>query len=160
MLNDAKGFTKNGNMKSPGFVRAMQWIIECWNELDRELIINSFDGCGITCSNEENFNSLLRYVLNNGHTPGSYIQNATGSDDFIGFNQELIESENEYHDESSSDDDASSVITVESSSNDELENDSYELDQGAKTSKKPIRNKSKFLFEKILNFNFLIVLIH
>ena len=55
-LNDRKAFTRRGFLKSPGYVRAMKWCIEAWNELDREIIIRSFEKTGITCSNEENFN--------------------------------------------------------------------------------------------------------
>ena len=52
-LNDRKAFTKNGNLKSPGYARAIDWIVKIWNELDRDLMIRSFDTFGITCSNQE-----------------------------------------------------------------------------------------------------------
>ena len=103
MINDPKAFTKNNNMKSPGYVRVMKWVIECWRELEKDLIIKSFEGCGITCSNEENLNSLFRYVLSNGHMPGTYIEKATGNEDIIGFDSEP---------ESNQDDENSSVKEV------------------------------------------------
>ncbi len=143
MLKDPKSFTKNGNMKSPGYVRVMKWVIECWNELDRDLIRESFDGTGITCSNEENFNSILRYVLKNGHMPGCIVQNSNGGDDLAGFNQEP---DNDTEEEESSSDDSSSDKSSSQrfSSFDECEIDSDNFDLGPKTSKKTIRNKSNF----------------
>ena len=139
MINDPKAFTKNNNMKSPGYGRVMKWVIECWRELEKDLIIKSFEGCGITCSNEENLNSLFRYVLSNGHMPGTYIEKATGNEDIIGFDSEP---------ESNQDDENSSVKEVDflsgDSSDHECEEEVYELYHGPKTSKEPIRNKSDF----------------
>ena len=131
MLNDPKAFTRHGNMRSPGYVRVMKWIIECWNELDRDLIRNSFDGTGITCSNKENFNSVLRFVLVNGHMPGRILQDKCGDDDLVGFNH--VPDDDETGDISSKNASSEEYSTQELSSDD---------NEGPKTSKKTVRYKS------------------
>ena len=88
-LSDTKAFTKAGNLKSPGYVRAMRWFIEAWNELDVEIIKSSFELTGITCSNRENFNSVLRHVLENADLPGKILDDVHESDELAGFGEDL-----------------------------------------------------------------------
>lgn len=49
-LTEEKTFTTQGNAKSPGYARCIQWLSEIWKEFDPELIRKSFDSCGITGS--------------------------------------------------------------------------------------------------------------
>ena len=39
------------------------WISEIWAELDRDIIINSFDQCGITSGEPEAFHRHLRHFI-------------------------------------------------------------------------------------------------
>ena len=94
LLNDRKAFTKRGFLKSPGYIRAMKWCIEAWNELDREIIIRSFEKTGITCSNEENFNSVLRFVMRESNLPGSIVEEEHESDELNGFNFDAASNSN------------------------------------------------------------------
>ena len=84
-LNDKHAFTKENNLKSPGYVNAMKWVLEAWDQLDKDIIIRSFESTGITCSNEDNFNSLLKYVLQNTYFPGRILDDVDESDEIVGF---------------------------------------------------------------------------
>ena len=43
---DKKNFTPNGNLKSPGYVKVIDWMSEIWSEFDKNTIIQSFRKCG------------------------------------------------------------------------------------------------------------------
>jgi hypothetical protein len=46
-IYDEKSFTIHDNMRSPGYVKAMQWLSECWVNLESDLVRRSFSLCGI-----------------------------------------------------------------------------------------------------------------
>ena len=48
MIYGEHSFTVNGNMRSPGYARAIQWISECWESIRTSIIIRSFEVCGIS----------------------------------------------------------------------------------------------------------------
>ena len=54
----------------------MEWFIEAWNELDENLIVNSFRNTGITNSDPENFNSILNYARENDFLTGEVLTDA------------------------------------------------------------------------------------
>lgn len=43
-------YTKGGNMKAPSRRKIVEWVIEGWRKLSKELIINSFKTCGLNLS--------------------------------------------------------------------------------------------------------------
>ena len=51
-------FTAAGNRRGPSYETVLEWISEIWSDLNPNLIIKSFDKCGITSSSE------LHQVLN------------------------------------------------------------------------------------------------
>ena len=51
-------FTAAGNPRGPSSEKVLEWIGKIWEEFDPELIVLSFESCGITSSRE------LRDVLN------------------------------------------------------------------------------------------------
>uniref|UniRef100_A0A0K0DZW9 HTH CENPB-type domain-containing protein n=1 Tax=Strongyloides stercoralis TaxID=6248 RepID=A0A0K0DZW9_STRER len=48
IVHGEKSYTKSENMKRPSMNIYLQWIVDAWEELSRELIIKSFKGCGLT----------------------------------------------------------------------------------------------------------------
>jgi hypothetical protein len=48
MLHGEKTFTDAGNMRAPSMELYLQWIVDAWEQLPKELIIKSFKGCGLT----------------------------------------------------------------------------------------------------------------
>jgi len=65
LINAQKAYTKAGNRKSPGYAMVVEWISQCWQELDTSVIVRSFDQCGITSRNMANYGSQLRHFLRN-----------------------------------------------------------------------------------------------
>ena len=48
MLHGEKSYTKSGNMRAPSMEVYLKWIVDAWYQLPKDLIINSFKGCGLT----------------------------------------------------------------------------------------------------------------
>jgi len=78
-----KSFTRFGNMRSPGYALAIQWISEVWAQLDAELIKKSFDLCGITQSNINECHLQLKAFIQKGMT--AVVLDEDGADDVRGF---------------------------------------------------------------------------
>ena len=55
--------TPAGNIRSPGYAKVIEWINECWDELDSSLIERSFDHCRITFNQLADFGSQLRQIV-------------------------------------------------------------------------------------------------
>ncbi|CAF0916277.1 unnamed protein product [Brachionus calyciflorus] len=83
-LNDHKSFTKNGNLKSPGYAKAIQWISEIWNEFNPSIIKSSFQVCGITSDQNTHFHSTLKHFLTNGPI-NEYVDSNDGENELEGF---------------------------------------------------------------------------
>ena len=64
MAEGVHSFTAAGNMRAPACRDIVQWIIEAWDSLDRELLINSFRSCALTVavdgSEEEQIHCLKK----------------------------------------------------------------------------------------------------
>ena len=58
-LFDDKNYNVPDKMRSPGYTTVTQWLSDIWREFDTNIIINSFDQCGITSQN----NILSTYTL-------------------------------------------------------------------------------------------------
>lgn len=48
MLHGEKSYTKSGNMRAPSMEVYLMWIVDAWDQLPKNLIINSFKGCGLS----------------------------------------------------------------------------------------------------------------
>ena len=48
MANGQHTFTAAGNIRSPPRGEIVQWILEAWNDLDKDIIVNSFKSCALT----------------------------------------------------------------------------------------------------------------
>ena len=46
-MHDNKSLTKQGNTKSPGYVKCCEWLSEIWSHYDSEILKKSFVICGI-----------------------------------------------------------------------------------------------------------------
>ena len=64
MINEPKSFTLAGNLRSPGYAKAITWISEVWESFDSHLLANSFDQCGITSSSVNDMHLQLRTFVN------------------------------------------------------------------------------------------------
>ena len=63
MMNAPKSHTKSGNLKSPGYAKVILWISQIWYQLDTNLLVSSFDKCGITSENKEDYHRQLRHFI-------------------------------------------------------------------------------------------------
>jgi len=72
-LTEPKSFTKSNNIKSPGYCKVIQWISEIWNQFDPEIIVKSFASTGITSQHPDDYNHILRSVLNNQLIPSEIL---------------------------------------------------------------------------------------
>lgn len=48
MLHGEKSYTEAGNMRAPSMEIYLQWILDAWEQLPKDLVIRSFKGCGLT----------------------------------------------------------------------------------------------------------------
>jgi hypothetical protein len=63
-VNDPKSFTKNGNLRSPGYAKVIEWLSEIWNNFDESLIAYSFKSCGIM--DQKHLHTTLEKMINEG----------------------------------------------------------------------------------------------
>ena len=59
-LNEPKSFTRDGNLNSTGYAKAIPWISEVWAAFDRAILARSFDQCDITSHHLEDVHLQLR----------------------------------------------------------------------------------------------------
>lgn len=104
MRNSPRSFTASGNLRSPGYVKIINWINEIWKDFDREIIINSFDKCGITSADSALFHRQLRHFENTNELV-EYVDEDDGTDDLDAFivNESSEESDMEYDEQKESD---------------------------------------------------------
>lgn len=48
MVHGEKSFTKGNNMRAPTIDDYLQWVVDAWEQLPKQLIVDSFKGCGLT----------------------------------------------------------------------------------------------------------------
>ena len=99
-LFEEKTHTVHGNIRSPGYTTVIQWLSEIWRDFDPNIIINSFDQCGITslC----NLHSVLRAVVEENKTFFNFVDDFDEVDEIYGFtnddlNLELDDGNNNGH---------------------------------------------------------------
>ncbi|RNA41925.1 hypothetical protein BpHYR1_044716 [Brachionus plicatilis] len=57
------GFILPGNLRSPGNAQVIVWISVIWEQLDQNIIKDSFDRCGITSSKMYDFHTKLQAFM-------------------------------------------------------------------------------------------------
>ncbi|CAF1007838.1 unnamed protein product [Brachionus calyciflorus] len=122
-LNDSKSFTKIGNLRSPGYAKAIGWLSEIWNELDSSIIKTSFEVCVITSNNDEDFHSTLKTFLQSGPID-EYLETNDGENDIDGFDNHC-ETDDEVNDQ---DDDVEEISEEEGLDEDEVESSNDSID--------------------------------
>lgn len=93
-LNDSKSFTKSGNLRSPGYAKAIGWLSEIWDEFDSSIIKTSFEVCGITSDNDDDFHSTLKTFLQSGPIE-EYLETNDGENDIDGFDNHCEKDDDE-----------------------------------------------------------------
>lgn len=64
----------------------IQWISEIWSELETDLVVDSFQRCGITSSDSQNFHHQLRHFFLNNELINDMIDDDDDNDELNGFN--------------------------------------------------------------------------
>ncbi len=103
MLNSPKSFTKSGHIKSPGYKLAIEWISQIWRDLDKDIIINSLQKCGITSNESEIYYSQLRNFINSNEFAEDVEMVLEDTSDIEGFDEEDGDDDDDDDDEDEDD---------------------------------------------------------
>ena len=76
-------------MRSPGYTTVIQWLSEIWCDFDTNIIIKSFDQCGIT--SQSNLHSALRAVVEENKTFSNFVDDFYEADEIHGFTNDGLE---------------------------------------------------------------------
>ncbi|CAF1148323.1 unnamed protein product, partial [Brachionus calyciflorus] len=90
--NREKNYTMHGNSKSPGYVLAISWLSEIWENFEEHLIQNSFDYCVITAQNQ--LHKTLSELVSKNLVFNSYVDNLEEEDTIMGFSNEDANDDN------------------------------------------------------------------
>ena len=71
-------YTETGNMKIASQHLVVKWILESWNQLEKNLIIKSFKSCGLNLKTNGSKYHLL-YCFKEGKPCARYVKKATES---------------------------------------------------------------------------------
>ena len=63
LVHAPKSFTTADNMRSPGYAKVVEWISEAWSGLDADMTASSFQRCGITSRNFDDYSHQLRHFM-------------------------------------------------------------------------------------------------
>jgi hypothetical protein len=69
MLEGSKNFTPAGNMRAPTMDIYLQWVVDAWDSLPKELIASSFKTCGISNTLNGTEDDLIHCFKPNGQCP-------------------------------------------------------------------------------------------
>ncbi|CAF1021370.1 unnamed protein product [Brachionus calyciflorus] len=83
--NSPKNYTVHGNTKSPGYVLAIQWLSEIWENFESHAKKNLFDSCGITSQND--LHRTLKDLVSKNLVLNVYIDNFEEEEAILGFNE-------------------------------------------------------------------------
>jgi hypothetical protein len=103
LINEPRSLTAQGNWRSPGYATAINWISQIWDELDTQMIANSFKLCGITQSSYQSCHSQLKAFLDMGTI--ETVEEEDGADEIEGFDDAVVRGETIDEDESFDSDD-------------------------------------------------------
>ena len=62
-MNEPKKLIKHGNICGPGYQRMINWIVSGWDKLQQDEITKSFQYCGLTSNNVDEYNGALKNIL-------------------------------------------------------------------------------------------------
>ena len=72
MIHGQKSFTKGNNMRAPSMDVYLQWIVDAWEQLPKELMIKSFKGCGLTTAFDGSEDNLIHCFKPGGPIPTGF----------------------------------------------------------------------------------------
>lgn len=125
-LYDDKLKTPAGNLRSPGYAKVIDWLSDIWSEFSKQILIDSFDSCGITSKNS--LHSNLNFMLQSNRIISDYIRNQQEDDEFDSFE------ENDRHIFESSENIENDELPYESSDEDDgdfTQSDEDEIESGS-----------------------------
>ena len=70
-------YTKGGKIKAPSHLLQIQWIVKAWEKVSKEVVINSFEVCGITTNGVAKISCLGNESL----TDSNYLNDISIIDD-------------------------------------------------------------------------------
>ena len=70
-------YTKGGKIKAPSHLLQIQWIVKAWEKVSKEVVINSFEVCGITTNDVAKISCLGNESL----TDSNYLNDISIVDD-------------------------------------------------------------------------------
>uniref|UniRef100_A0A914E307 DDE-1 domain-containing protein n=1 Tax=Acrobeloides nanus TaxID=290746 RepID=A0A914E307_9BILA len=73
MMHGEKEVTKGGNPKSAPMAEYLQWIVDAWDSLPKELISKSFKSCGITNATDGSEDDEIHCFKADGPVPSGRI---------------------------------------------------------------------------------------
>lgn len=59
--------TKAGNLRAPSPALVAQWVIDCWNDIDPQVIVSSFLRAGISNDMSGDQDDLVCHVFDKDH---------------------------------------------------------------------------------------------
>jgi transposase-like protein len=97
--------TRGGNMKAPSYKLQIEWIVLAWNKVSKDVVVRSFEVCGITTSNKEKISCVqkgnpaedayaLLEDLTGNHTVISQAAEPTNENDVPLFTNETLNLDN------------------------------------------------------------------
>lgn len=87
MVNTPKSHTKFGNVKSPGYALAINWIAQIWQNMDSNLLASSFDQSGLTTNNKDHYHRQLKHFIETNELIDD-VADDDGTSDLRGFYEE------------------------------------------------------------------------
>jgi hypothetical protein len=92
----------------------IQWINNCWVDLDETIISESFISCGITCNNMDEYNSHLQEMLKTNIVPPNVtVESKTAEDDDLFLDAFVCDSDSDDDDFEPASDDLLSKIYLD-----------------------------------------------
>ena len=140
-------------MKSPGYFQVLKWISEIWDQIERNMISDSFKCCGIT--SRDQLHSALAQILSSKTVINDYVTNYHEAEDYDSFDSisdPTIENDDNlpneiFEDESDSDgsdyEQDSSSSSSSSDASDDDDEDMIEEDDSVENTASPGQNQNK-----------------
>lgn len=101
-MHGEKLYTNSENIRAPPMELYLTWIIDAWEGISKNLIVQSFQGCGITTNLDGSEDHLIHCFKNEGPIPnGVELLQSYREENKLVESLELCEMDDEYDSDSS-----------------------------------------------------------